>query len=166
MEPPKGSSNLWSYPVPMILLLRQKRGEKPGMRRTYFRTGPLPVTWLCHFRSKGPTRADIAQLPVAHAHNILPDRVTSGHVTDVTSGHMTYVTSGHVTSGSTPSNVTLSVPIYYWCGMHKSTWWRLFKNCIVRTKLDIYVFITVHFKSPSSYHQSIFGCIYCCLLHT
>ena len=34
---------------------------------------------------KGPTRADIAQFPVAHAHNILPDMVFSGHVTDVTS---------------------------------------------------------------------------------
>ena len=155
----------------MILLLRKKRGEiractEPTSGQDYFRTGPIQVTWLCHFRSKGPTRADIAQLPVAHAQNILPDSVTSGHVTDVTSGHMTYVISGHVTSGSTPSNVTLSVPIYYWCGMHKITWWRLFKNCIVRTKLDIYVYITVHFKNPSSYHQSIFGCIYCCLLHT
>jgi hypothetical protein len=38
----------------------------------------------------------MAQLPVAHAQNILPGMVTSGHVTDVTSGH---VTSGHVTSG-------------------------------------------------------------------
>ena len=42
----------------------------------HFRTGPLPVTWLCHFRSKGPTRADITQLPVAHS--ILPTKVTSG----------------------------------------------------------------------------------------
>jgi hypothetical protein len=42
--------------------------------------------------AKGPTRADIAQLPVTHAQNILPDNVTSGHVTDVTFGH---VTSGH-----------------------------------------------------------------------
>ena len=103
---PKGSSDLWSHPVAMLLLLRKKRGgkaghaqnllpvratsgqghfmkgqvtfgshvttikkkarEKPGMRRTYFRTVPLS------------------------------DRSTSGHVSDVTSGH---VTSGHVTSG-------------------------------------------------------------------
>ena len=28
----------------------------------------------CHFRPKGPTRVDIAQHPVAHAQNILPDR--------------------------------------------------------------------------------------------
>jgi hypothetical protein len=63
------------------------------------------------FRSKEPTRADIVQLPVAHAQNILPDMwMTSlrGHVTDVTSGHVT-----NVTCGSTPSNTTLSVPIYY-----------------------------------------------------
>jgi hypothetical protein len=40
---------------------------------TYFRTQPLPVTSLDrrHLRWKGPTRADIAQLPVGHAHNIL-----------------------------------------------------------------------------------------------
>jgi hypothetical protein len=78
---PKGSSDLWSHPVAMLLLLRKKRGKKRGMRRTYFRPVPLPVTWLWHFRSKCPTRADMVQLPVAHAHNILPDRVTSGHVT-------------------------------------------------------------------------------------
>ena len=88
----RGSSDLRSHPV---LLLRKRRGKKPGMRRTYFRSGPLPVTWLCHFRSKGPTRADMAQLPVADAQNILPYTVISGHVTDVT--------SGHITSGSTPS---------------------------------------------------------------
>jgi hypothetical protein len=34
----------------------------------------------------------MGQLPVAYAQNILPDRITSGHVTDVTSGH---ATSGH-----------------------------------------------------------------------
>ena len=39
----------------------------------------------------------MAQLPVAHAHILLPDMVTSGHVTDVTSGHVTDVTSGHMT---------------------------------------------------------------------
>jgi hypothetical protein len=37
----------------------------------------------------------MAQLPVAYAQNILPDRVTSGHVIDVTSGHVTDVTFGH-----------------------------------------------------------------------
>ena len=58
--------------------------------------------------TSGPTRADIAQLPVAHAQNILPNMNTFGHVTDVTSGHVTNVTSGRSTS-----NTTLSVPIYY-----------------------------------------------------
>jgi hypothetical protein len=48
------------------------------MRRTYCRSGPLPVTWLCHFRSKGPTRVDMVQLLVAHEHNLLPIRATSG----------------------------------------------------------------------------------------
>ena len=40
----------------MVLLLRKKAGENLGMRRTYFRSGPLP------------------------------DRASSGHVTDLTSG--------------------------------------------------------------------------------
>ena len=97
---PNGSNDLRSHPVAMLLLLRKKRGEKPGMRRTYFRSGPLPdrvssshVTLSLPI--KRPTRANMAQLPVAHAHNILPDMATSGHMTDVTSGH---VTSGRTTS--------------------------------------------------------------------
>jgi hypothetical protein len=55
-------------------LVRKKRGENPGMRRTYFQTGPLLGTWL-------------------------PVRV--GHVTDVTSGgplgRILHNSSGHVT---------------------------------------------------------------------
>jgi hypothetical protein len=63
---------------------------------------------------KGPTRADMALLPVAHAQNILPVPVT-----DVTSGHVTNDTSVHVTSGSSThrstANMTWAVPIYYVC---------------------------------------------------
>ena len=44
----------------------------------------------------------MVQLPVAHGQIILPDRVTSGRVTDVTSGH---VTSCNVTSGSTSQHL-------------------------------------------------------------
>ena len=105
-EPRKGSNDLRSHPVAMLLLIRKKRGENPGMRRTYFRSGPLldratsgqGLFRSRDFRSKGPIRADMAQ-------NLLPDRVTSCHVTDVTSGHVTsgHVTSGHMTSGSTIS---------------------------------------------------------------
>ena len=67
-----------SHPVAMLLLLRKKRGEKRGMRTLF----PVRATsGHGHFRScdvvtsgqKAPTRADMAQLPVAHAHNILPD---------------------------------------------------------------------------------------------
>ena len=49
----------------------KKRGKKSGRATSgqgLFRSRD------CHFRSKGLTRADIAQLPVAHAQNILPDR--------------------------------------------------------------------------------------------
>ena len=74
---PKGSNDLGSHPV--AILLRKKRGEKPGMRRTYFRSGPLPDMALSGHVTlslpvKGPTREDMTQLPVAHAQNILPDR--------------------------------------------------------------------------------------------
>ena len=63
---PKGSSDLPSHPVAMLLLLRKKRGKKPDMTTS----GHVTVT----SGQKGPTRADIAQLPFAHAQNILPDR--------------------------------------------------------------------------------------------
>jgi hypothetical protein len=106
---PKGVNWAWvTCGSPVTTTKKKKRGKKPGMRRTYFRSVPLPVTWLCHFRPKDPTRTDMTQFSVAHAQNILPDRVTSGHMTDVTSGHVTDVTSGRTTS-----NVALSVPIYY-----------------------------------------------------
>ena len=45
--------------------------------------------------------ADIVQLPVAHAHSILPNRASSGHATF---GHVTDVTSGKVTSGRSTTN--------------------------------------------------------------
>jgi hypothetical protein len=66
--------------VAMLLLLRKKTREKAGNAQNVLPVRALSVTWLCHFRSKGPTRTDIAQLPVAHVHNILPIPVT-----DVTS---------------------------------------------------------------------------------
>jgi hypothetical protein len=50
------------------------------MRRTYFRSVPLPDRASSgHVTNgssgqKGPIRADMAQLPVAHAQNILPDK--------------------------------------------------------------------------------------------
>ena len=71
---PKGLSDLRSHPVAMLLLLRKKRGKKPGMRRTYFRDRNTSgqVTDVTSGQ-KGPVRADMAQLPVAHAQNILPD---------------------------------------------------------------------------------------------
>jgi hypothetical protein len=38
----RGSSDLWSHLVAMLLLLRKKGGKNPGMRRTYFPSWPLP----------------------------------------------------------------------------------------------------------------------------
>jgi hypothetical protein len=71
MGTPNGSRDLRSLPAIIVLVLlyyilyyyysKKKCGGKPGMRRTYFRD----------FRSKCPTRAAIAQLPVTHVQNIL-----------------------------------------------------------------------------------------------
>ena len=76
--------------------------------RSHMRTRTLPDPghfWSRDWRHfRGPTKADIAQLPVAHAQNILPVPVT-----DVTSGH---VTSGRSPHGS-PTNTNLFVSIYY-----------------------------------------------------
>jgi hypothetical protein len=122
-EPRSGSSDIWSHPVAMVLILRKKRGKKPGMRRTYFRSRPLPdrasssdVTLslpvkmfplgriLCNFRLR-----------------MRRTYFRTGHMTDVTSGHVTDVTFGHVTSGS-----TLSVPIYYcrYFTLDRLIWWK------------------------------------------
>jgi hypothetical protein len=40
-----------------------------------------------HHKTWGRSGHHSAQLPVAHAQNILSDRITSGHMTNVTSGH-------------------------------------------------------------------------------
>jgi hypothetical protein len=74
--------------VTTVLLLRKTRGEKRGMRRTYFRsghfwTGPLPVTWLSHFRSKGPLGRILR-------HFLLRMRRTYFRTGHVTSGHVTF----------------------------------------------------------------------------
>jgi hypothetical protein len=59
---PKGSNDLRSHPVAMLLLLR-KRGEKPGMRRTYFGTDKLVfAVVLCG----GATGSDMTGSDVSH----------------------------------------------------------------------------------------------------
>jgi hypothetical protein len=66
------------------LLLR----KKSGMRRIYFRSGQLPVTWL-------------ASLPVAHAQNILPGQwLTSLPVTWLTPRHRYSITVNQVMVGT------------------------------------------------------------------
>jgi hypothetical protein len=54
---------------------RRERGRSPGLEND--RRGRPREHPKGHFRSKGPTRADIAQLPVAHAHTQgIPEGVT------------------------------------------------------------------------------------------
>ena len=82
--------------VATLLLLRKKSGgEKTGMRRTYFRTGPLPVIsgqkallWRiwCNFRLR-------MRRTYFRTGNVIG--VTSGHVTDVTSVHAQWFDPPH-----------------------------------------------------------------------
>jgi hypothetical protein len=63
----------------------------------------------------------MGQLPVAHAQNLLQDRVTSGHLTDVTFGQVAsgHLTSGHLTSGSTTSQHHLKCDFVRWLRFRK-----------------------------------------------
>jgi hypothetical protein len=93
---PKGSSDLGSHPVAMVLLLRKKRGKKRGMRRTYFRSGPLldmttPGQFL--FRSRdfvtSGQKASLRRIVRNFRLHMRRTYFRTGHVTNVTSGHMT-----------------------------------------------------------------------------
>ena len=82
-EPRRASSDLWSHPVAMLLLLRKTRGKKRGMRRTYFRSGPLldrATSWRGQvtFGSHVTTTKKKAREKAGHAQNLLPVRTTSG----------------------------------------------------------------------------------------
>jgi hypothetical protein len=60
------------------------------------RESPSGDVWWRHFQWKGPTRADIAQLPVAHAHPFHSFRVTWHSWPSITSGsHGTCTTVLH-----------------------------------------------------------------------
>ena len=102
---PKGSSDFWvtSGSHVTTTTTKKKAREKAGHAQNLLPVRNTSAQRL--FRShdfvtsvQDPTRENIAQLPVAHAQNILPDMVISGHVTDVTSGHVTDFTSGSTTS--------------------------------------------------------------------
>jgi hypothetical protein len=54
---------------------------------------------VANFRSKGLTRADIVQLPVAHVHSVLPNRAPSSN--DVTSDHVISVDPPHGSTTNT-----------------------------------------------------------------
>ena len=72
-----------SYENGTKIFTKKKAREKPGMRRTYFRSGQFPdrassghVTDVTSGQ-KDPNMADMAPLPVAHAYmhaRILPDK--------------------------------------------------------------------------------------------
>jgi hypothetical protein len=83
----------------MLLLLRKKRGEKPGMRRTYFRLGPLTdMGYSGHVTLSLPVkRPQLGR--IWRNFRLRMHRTYFRTLTNVTSGHVTDVTFGHVTSG-------------------------------------------------------------------
>jgi hypothetical protein len=117
---PKGSNDLRSHQVAnctTVLLLRKgkKRGGKSRSCAEHtsdqdrFRAGPLPDRVTSG--QKGPTRSDIAQLPVAHTQNILPDMARDWR--HFRSRHIGSCAMVRSTSPSTANN-NWAVPIYYW----------------------------------------------------
>jgi hypothetical protein len=74
------------------------------MRRTYFRSGPLPDRASSGHVTSGE-KAPLGRILCNFRLHMRSGHATSGHVTDIT--------SGHVTSGSTPTKATWAVPIYY-----------------------------------------------------
>jgi hypothetical protein len=118
-----------------VTTTKKKAGKKAGHAQNLLPVRPPSGQGLFrsrdwrHFRSKGHTKADIAQLPVAYApfpvahaqlpvayaQNILPDTwLTSLPVMWLMSLLSLPVTWLPVAPPhSTPSNTTLSVPIYY-----------------------------------------------------
>ena len=117
---PKGSNDLRSHQVAnctTVLLLRKgkKRGGKSRSCAEHtsdqdrFRAGPLPDRVTSG--QKGPTRSDIAQLPVAHTQNILPDMARDWR--HFRSRHIGSCAMVRSTSRSTANN-NWAAPIYYW----------------------------------------------------
>ena len=95
----------------MLLLLRKKRGEKSGMRITYFWSGPLP-DMASSSHVTGVTSGQKAllgwiwrnfRLRMHRRYFRTMTNVISDHVTDVTSGH---VTSGHAQWSDPPHDPT------------------------------------------------------------
>jgi hypothetical protein len=84
---------------------KNNAGKNPGMHRTYFRSGSLPVTWL----------PDVTSGENAPLGRILRNFRLRMRITYFRTGHVTNVTSSHVTSGSTPAKATWDIPIYYHC---------------------------------------------------
>ena len=157
------------------ILRRILRNFRLRIRRTYFRTWPLPdtslpVTWLTSFplkrpyydgycatgsehtpghglfrsrhiwsrdlrlfRWKGHATADIAQLPVVHAQNMLSDmasfaHVTSGHVTDVISSEKAILRGYCATSSCACAENTSGHGLFRSCHFRSHDW------CHVRCK--------------------------------
>jgi hypothetical protein len=110
-EPRRGQATFGSHVTTTKKKAREKNGacaeSSSGLDR--FRTWPLPVTWLCHFRSKGPTGRIWHNFRLRMSINYF--RTWSLPVAWLTLLPVTWLP---VAPHSTSANTTLSVPIYYW----------------------------------------------------
>jgi hypothetical protein len=110
---------------------KKSAGKKSKAGQDLFRSRDVVTSG-----EKGPTRADIAQLRVAHVQNILPNRTSSGHFRSrhflsllVTSGQACAI----VRSSGSSANVAWTVPIYY---CHKSKDRQTKKNKMINSGLQ------------------------------
>ena len=114
MRIPKGTPKR-SHPVAMLLpyycttTKKTNAGGKLDMRRTYFRTGPLPVRHVTEITS-GP-KAPIGRILRNFRLRIRRTYFQTRHVTNVASGH---VSSGHMTSGHVPPHDPPQIIICPW----------------------------------------------------
>jgi hypothetical protein len=77
---------------------RKKNGKKYG-EKSKAGQGPFRLRDFVTSGEKGPTRADIAQRPVAHAQNIIPNMASSSNVTSGSSSSLLRkcdVNCGHI----------------------------------------------------------------------
>jgi hypothetical protein len=99
--------------VAMLLLLRKKRGEKPGMRRTYFRTGPFwcPTNIVYYYYGC----YTISCCACAHPREPRRDQISITSGSHVTTKKKTRGKTGHAQTllpvRASPGHVTFSLPV-------------------------------------------------------
>jgi hypothetical protein len=113
MRTHKGTPKGFKWPsVAMLLLLRKKRGKRPGMRRTYFRSRDFVTS--CQKAALGRIWRNF-RLRMRRIY------FRTWHLTDVTSCHVTDVTSGHVNFGHAQWSYPPHDPPQMWLELYPYT---------------------------------------------